>query len=174
MRLMKKIIGVTLSATLLLTGCNAADNNASNESISEETQNAETNVAWDQIDKTKWNYNSEDNVYWQVGISYCENPVAEEYETLGIFVPGDYMNASDNGDGTYTCEMNTQATVGTYTAETAPLVIPVDTPGYSAMSAPTDYVSEVAEYTSQGFVYVKAGCRGRDAGAPAGVTDLNI
>lgn len=169
---MKKIIGVTLSATLLLTGCNAADNNASNESISEETQNAETNVAWDQIDKTKWNYNSEDNVYWQVGISYCENPVAEEYETLGIFVPGDYMNASDNGDGTYTCEMNTQATVGTYTAETAPLVIPVDTPGYSAMSAPTDYVSEVAEYTSQGFVYVKAGCRGRDAGAPAGVTDL--
>ena len=106
---MKKIIGVTLSATLLLTGCNAADN-----------------------------------------------------------------NASDNGDGTYTCEMNTQATVGTYTAETAPLVIPVDTPGYSAMSAPTDYVSEAAEYTSQGFVYVKAGCRGRDAGAPAGVTDLNI
>ena len=101
MRLMKKIIGVTLSATLLLTGCNAADNNASNESISEETQNAETNVAWDQIDKTKCNYNSEDNVYWQVGISYCENPVAEEYETLGIFVPGDYMNASDNGDETW-------------------------------------------------------------------------
>ena len=111
-------------------------------------------------------------MYWQVGISYCENPVAEEYETLGIFVPGDYMNAVDNGDGTFTCEMNAQATVGNYTAETAPLVIPVDTPGYSAMSAPTDYVSDAAEYTSQGFVYVNAGCRGRDAGAPAGVTDL--
>ena len=61
------------------------------------------------------------------GVSYCENPVAEEYETLGIFVPGDYMNAVDNGDGTFTCEMNAQATVGNYTAETAPLVIPVDT-----------------------------------------------
>lgn len=169
---MKKMIGVTLTATLLLTGCNVADNNASDESISEETQNTETNVTWDQIDKTRWNYNSEDNVYWQVGISYCENPVAEEYETLGIFVPGDYMNAVDNGDGTFTCEMNAQATVGNYTAETAPLVIPVDTPGYSAMSAPTDYVSDAAEYTSQGFVYVNAGCRGRDAGAPAGVTDL--
>lgn len=111
-------------------------------------------------------------MYWQVGISYCENPADSEYETLGIFIPGDYMTATENSDGTYTCEINTQTTVGNYTAETAPLVIPVDTPGYSAMAAPTDYVSEVAEYTSQGFVYVKAGCRGRDAGAPAGVTDL--
>lgn len=181
---MKKILGITLSAALLLTGCSTTDNNVEGDSHSkvtkgveetknsEETKNAEVNVAWDQIDAAKWNYNSEDNVYWQVGISYCENPVADEYETLGIFVPGDYMNAVENGDGTYTCEMNVQATVGDYTAETAPLVIPVDTPGYSAMPAPTDYVSDAAEYTSQGFVYVNAGCRGRDAGAPAGVTDL--
>lgn len=169
-----------LSATLLLSGCGAASDdiedengNVETDEVSDvETQDNTTDNVLDKINVTQWNYNSEDNVYWQVGISYCENPAASEYETLGIFVPGDYMTATDNGDGTYTCEINTQASVGNYTAETAPLVIPVDTPGYSAMEAPTDYVSEVSEYTSQGFVYVKAGCRGRDAGAPAGVTDL--
>ena len=62
--------------------------------------------------------------------------------------------------------------MGGYTAETAPIVIPVNTPGYSAMSAPTDYSSEVADYTAAGYVYVWAGCRGREEGAPAGVTDL--
>lgn len=40
------------------------------------------------------------------------------------------------------------------------------------MSAPTDYVAGNADYTKEGIIYVSAGCRGRDAGAPAGVTDL--
>jgi hypothetical protein len=40
------------------------------------------------------------------------------------------------------------------------------------MDAPTDYVSSSSDYTKAGFIYVNAGCRGRDAGAPAGVTDL--
>ena len=35
----------------------------------------------------------------------------------------------------------------------------------------TEY-SSVSEYTEAGYIYVHAGCRGRDAGAPAGVTDL--
>ena len=131
---------------------------------------AETTL--EKIDSSQWNYNSEDDVYWQVGIPYCQNPAAEQYETLGIFVPGEYMTARDNGDGTYTCQLNREAEAGNYSAETAPIVIPVDTPGYSAMAAPTDYVSEAAQYTEAGFIYVKAGCRGRDAGAPAGVTDL--
>lgn len=124
------------------------------------------------IDNTKWQYNEEDGVYWQVGIQYCANPVNTEYETLGIFVPAAYMNATDNGDGTYTCSINNSATVGNYTAESAPVVIPINTPGYVAMKAPTDYVSGVKSYTDAGFIYVNAGCRGRDEGAPAGVTDL--
>lgn len=124
------------------------------------------------IETTKWNYNAEDDVYWQVGISYCENPADEKYETLGIFVPGAYMNGVENADETYTCEVNTENTIGNYNAETAPIVIPVDTTGYSAMAAPTDYVASNANYTKDGIIYVSAGCRGRDASAPAGVTDL--
>lgn len=146
------------------------------------------NVVWDQdtmkvtvsdyeealakIDNTTWNYNAEDNVYWQVGIQYCANPVDLTYETLGIFVPAEYMNATDNGDGTFTCELNLDGKVGDYTAETAPIVIPVETPGYMAMEAPTDYVSGVKSYTDAGFIYVNAGCRGRNEGAPAAITDL--
>ena len=108
---------------------------------------------------------------WWWSISYCENPADVSYETLAVFVPAAYMNGTDNGDGTYTCEL-TAETVNGYTAETAPIVMPINTPGYSAMSALTDYSSSAKTYTDEGFVYVHAGCRGRDAGAPAGVTDL--
>ncbi len=165
---LKKLICIGISMVLILTGCG----NSASENNTESGDTEKGEIAVEKIDKTKWQYNSENDVYWQVGISYCSNPADEQYETLGIFVPGAYMTATDNGDGTYTCEINKDGNVGDYTAETAPMVIPVDTPGYSAMAAPTDYVSNTADYTNAGFVYVYAGCRGRDAGAPAGVTDL--
>ncbi|MCD8215040.1 MAG: copper amine oxidase N-terminal domain-containing protein [Clostridiales bacterium] len=136
----------------------------------ENTEAAEAVLA--KIDSTKWQYNEESNVYWQVGIEYCSNPADLTYETLGIFVPGEYMDAEPNGDGTYTYSVNTTGEVKGYTSETAPMVIPVNTPGYSAMAAPTDYVSGAESYTSEGFIYVNAGCRGRDHGAPTGITDL--
>ncbi len=156
---------VTMAA-LLLAGCG---NQVSAEQASDEPQ-VETTLP--QIDATKWNYNAEDGVYWQVGISYCENPADLAYETLGIFVPEAYMTAEENGDGTYTCTINTNGTAENYTAQTAPIVIPVNIPGYMAMEAPTEYVEAAADYTDAGFIYVNAGCRGRDAGAPYGVTDL--
>ncbi|MDO4538567.1 MAG: hypothetical protein Q4B54_10435 [Coriobacteriales bacterium] len=124
------------------------------------------------IDMSSWQYNAEDDVYWQVGVSYCATPVDANYETLGVFVPGAYFTATDNGDGTYTCAINEQASVASYTAQTAPIVFPVNTPGHKAQDAPTGYERGCASYTSQGYVYVEAGCRGKDAGVPAGVTDL--
>lgn len=176
-----KRIGLFLAAALVLAGCSngTAENGTSAAQTEAETSQAETERAGEtavtslpQIDSAKWKYNSDDDVYWQTGISYCENPADETYETLGIFVPAAYMNAKDNGDGTFTCEINKQAAVKGYTADSAPIVIPVNTPGYSAITAPTDYVTDAAAYTQAGFIYVAAGCRGRDAGAPAGVTDL--
>lgn len=170
-----------LAAALVLSGCSnhAAENGSSAAQTETETSQAETErtggtavTSLPQIDATKWKYNSDGKVYWQTGISYCADPADEEYETLGIFVPAAYMNAKDNGDGTFTCTINSQAAVKGYTADSAPIVIPVNTPGYSAMTAPTDCVADSASYTAAGFIYVAAGCRGRDAGAPAGVTDL--
>ncbi len=173
-------------SVVMMTGCgagNTAEQKAGTETAitestaigeneineQDETEMVETSLA--KIDNTKWQYNEEDDVYYQIGISYCQTPADETYETLAIFIPGAYMNASANGDGTYTCEVNTETTVGNYNAGTAPIVLPVDTPGYSAQSALTEYRS-FTEYTDEGIIYVHAGCRGRDAGAPAGVTDL--
>lgn len=138
---------------------------------------ADEATALPKIDMTKWQYEASDDVYWQVGLSYAAAPADSSYETMGIFVPGAYFTATDNGDGTYTCSVNEAGAAGQYTALTAPLIIPVNTPGYSAMAAPTDYSSSmgygsIAEYTSAGMIVIFAGARGRDAGAPAGVTDF--
>ena len=161
--------------TVLLTGTLTAGTISSISASTENGQmalNEESNPpSLKQIDNTKWLYNSDDDVYYQLGIVYCETPADADQEQLSVIVPGAYMTAQDNGDGTYTCEMNTDATINGYTALTAPIVFPVNTPGYSAQSPMTEYTS-VKDYTDAGFVYVHAGCRGRDEGAPAGVTDL--
>ncbi|MBQ9300812.1 MAG: tannase [Clostridia bacterium] len=129
------------------------------------------------VDMTKWQYNEADDVYWQVGISYAAAPADSNYETMGLFVPGAYFNGTANGDGTYICTVNEEGAAGQYTAATAPLIIPVNTPGYSAMAAPTGYSSSmgygsISDYTSEGIIVLFAGARGCDAGAPAGVTDF--
>lgn len=170
MKLKKIPLSVLLSGAVILSGCGGSgidEMNSETANSSEQTQSA-----LDKIDMSKWQYNEDKDVYWQVGIVYCGNPADEEYENLGYFVPGAYMTGTKNKDGTYTCEVNTSGRVGNYTADTAPIVIPVDTPGYSAMAAPTEYADSTSAYTDAGFIYVYVGCRGRDAGAPAGVTDL--
>lgn len=186
----KALTALVVGTSLAMTACNGASVPEATESSVSEASAAEPSTAveaaaetqsgsdtsqvitnLDKIDNTKWLYNEEDNVYYQLGIQYCENPADEKYEELAIIVPAAYMNASANGDGTYTCTLNTTAEVAGYTALTAPIVFPVDTPGYSAQNPMTEYKS-VSDYTDAGFIYVHAGCRGRDAGAPAGVTDL--
>ena len=179
-RLFKMAMAGIMSFSLVACGqatSNSNDSTTTSAESSVDSSEIVTNLA--QIDNTKWLYNEDDNVYYQIGIQYCENPADLNYETLAVYVPGEYMNATDNGDGTYTCEINYDNTAGSsnYTAATAPIALPVNTPGYAAMDAPTEYDSNfgygsVSDYTSEGFILVVAGCRGRDAGAPAGVTDL--
>lgn len=161
---MKKIISLVLSLALL----------ASDASALAEGQNE---TALSKIDMTQWQYNAENDVYWQVGLAYAATPADSSYETMGIFVPGAYFTGSDNGNGTWTCSVNESGSIGQYTALTAPLILPVNTPGYSAMAAPAGYDSSmgygsVSDYISAGMIVLFAGARGRDAGAPAGVTDF--
>ena len=178
---MKKTLSIILALSLagtMITGCNNSAANSSTNGDSGSTSFKDTadtvsnkSAGLETIDNTKWKYNSDDNVYYQTGISYCSNPADSNYENLAVFVPGKYMNSSSNNDGTYTCTINENAAINGYTALTAPIVMPINTPGYSAQAALTDY-TDVSDYTDAGFVYVHAGCRGRDSGAPAGVTDL--
>ena len=170
------ILWTILASTMVFAGCGnsstttGTSSKASSQSSASSTTK-EVSTTLSKIDMTKWQYNSDDKVYYQIGISYCSNPSNESYEKLAVFVPADYFEATDNGDGTYTCSLKSDATVGSYTAATAPIVMPINTPGYSAQKALSDY-TDVSDYTDQGFIYVHAGCRGRDDGAPAGVTDL--
>lgn len=137
------------------------------------------------FDETKWGYDSDNDVYYQIGVQYCAQPAALDYETLAVVVPGAYLTGTDNGDGTYTCTVNPDGTVNGFTAETAPMMMPVNTAGYSAQAAATSYsYSSVSAYLDAGYVYVYSGCRGRSngynddgslayaGGAPWGVTDL--
>lgn len=155
--------------TCLLAACGSSSAGQSKTEDTPQDGSIVTNL--EKIDMSKWMYHSDDNVYYQTGIPYCETPADTAYETLAVFVPGDYFSGTDNGDGTYTCKVNSDANVNGYTAQSAPIVMPIETPGYSAQAALTGYTS-LTEYMEAGLVYVHAGCRGRDAGAPAGVTDL--
>lgn len=137
------------------------------------------------FNNSAWNYDADNDVYWQIGVVYVTNPETTEYESLGIYVPGAYMTATDNGDGTYTATLNAEGAINGYTAATAPMVFPVNTAGYSAQQAPTSYSYDgISSYIEAGFIYVYAGMRGRSngyddsgnliysGGAPWGVTDL--
>ena len=126
------------------------------------------------INMDNWQYDATNDIYYQIGLVYCMNPEDTAYESCGIYVPGKYFEGTKNSNGTYSCSVNENANVGNYTAGSAPIVIPVNTPGYSSCAAPTSYnANEVKDYTDAGFIYLNAGCRGRDnAEAPDGVVDL--
>ncbi|MCR5820863.1 MAG: hypothetical protein K6F94_07985 [Bacteroidaceae bacterium] len=120
----------------------------------------------------EWKYDSSSDSYYVTGVVYCDNPADESYEQMGIYVPGAYMNATSNGDGTYSCSVNISGQKNGFTATSAPIVIPVNTAGYKAMSPPTGYTSKAKSYTDRGFIYLFAGCRGKESAAPSAVTDL--
>lgn len=135
------------------------------------------------FDNAAWQYDEANDIYWQVGVVYVANPASLDYETLGIYVPGAYLEATANGDGTYTASVKSDAQVGQFTAATAPYILPVNTPGYNASQAPTWLADGIASYTQAGMIYMQPGIRGRDnttdsqgqevvGGAPWGVTDL--
>ncbi len=162
----------SLLAVGSMAGCVAESSRKSSATIS--TSNATVSIS-----TSAWNYDSDNDIYYQLGVHYCTNPQAPAYESMGIYVPGAYFDATQNADGTYTCAPKDKNSVGGFTASTAPIVMPIDSAGYSAQAAPTEYdVSRIADYTDAGFVYVYAGCRGRQqtddatGSAPWGVTDL--
>lgn len=135
------------------------------------------------FDNAAWQYDEANDIYWQVGVVYVATPASLDYETLGIYVPGAYLEATANGDGAYTASVKPDAQVGQFTAATAPYVLPVNTPGYNASQAPTWLADGIASYTQAGMIYLQPGIRGRDnttdsqgqevvGGAPWGVTDL--
>ncbi len=154
-----------ITAFLLI---NNQSNTETSSSSSSSKSSSSTTSASLKFDSDNWSYDSSNNVYYQIGVNYVENVVSSTYESFGIYVPGDYLKCTASGDA-YSCEVDSSKEVNGYTAETAPIVMPVNTPGYSAQSAPTSYSYNTASsYLEEGIIYLYAGCRGRSGGGGGG------
>lgn len=125
----------------------------------------------EKIDMSKWQYNSVENVFYQLGIPYCDNPADVKLEKIAIFVPAQYLNCISNGDNTYSCKINKISQINDYTPLTAPIVMPIEDTNYIPVPALNEYKS-VWDYTKEGFIYIHAGYRGNEYNVPAGVVDL--
>lgn len=182
---MKKLLAILLSAVMIgsLAACSTQSSTQSSSSevtAPIETKPAEPKTNLPKLDNSKWKFNEDNDFYYQVGIDYCEKPADEKLEKLAYIVPAAYMEATDNKNGTFTCKLSESAEINGYTASKAPIVMPIATEGYYSAEPLTEeaftdnpfFSNSISEYTSQGFVYVFAGCRGIDEGAPTGVTDL--
>ena len=99
------------------------------------------------------------------GVYMNANITNESYQTMLIYVPAAYFTTDEDGNVT---GIDHDAQVGGYTADTAPIVFANECGGWrssSPRSCDTSYIEE-------GFVYVTAGARSRDAvdenGVPSG------
>ncbi len=134
------------------------------EEVPEEPSVDLTEFADLELDSSKWLYDEENDIYYQLGLTYCLSPANKSLESLAIFVPGGYFTAEENGD-TYTCTINEEGEVGGFTPATAPVLMPINSPNLSAQNSPTTYGSSgLSDYMEAGYVYVYAGFRGRSAG----------
>jgi|GEM_PF-3907941 len=122
-------IALSLFSGLGLTACasRASSNTASSTGASGTA--ATGSLA---LSSAGWSHDAENDVYYQIGLNYVTSPVAPDYETLGIYVPGAYVTGIDNGDGTHKVTVNTSGSVNGFTSATAPVVLPVNTPGYAS------------------------------------------
>ena len=55
------------------------------------------------VNMNNWSYDSANDIYYQLNLSYCNRAKAPEYETLSIYVPGKYFDGEKNTNGTYNC-----------------------------------------------------------------------
>ncbi len=163
---MKKVLLLTAALCALCMNVTAQPGGGPGGGGGDSSGGASTTYSYGTDITSLWSSSSD--YYYIVGLFYCSNPADETYEQMGIYVPSAYL--SKNSDGSYS--INSSGTCNGYTASTAPIVLPVNTSGYSAQSAPSGTSSTAETYTDKGFIYLWPGCRGRNHGAPLGVTDL--
>lgn len=116
------------------------------------------------LDMKAWKYDKENDVYYQLGVKYCLEPVSNSYGSLAIFVPGAYLaEAEDGKKGELAVQKD--AKVGEFTPATAPVLMPINPGDLGPQASPTAYeYAGLASYLKTGCVYVYAGFRGRSSG----------
>lgn len=176
----RDFVSLASGATLMgLAACASAgsgqDVNTDGSSSKEEEHDVEVDLKEFEalaIDANAWKYDKVHDVFYQLGLPYCTKPGSESYETLAIFVPGAYFEAKEHGK-TYACKVNKEASVGAFTATTAPVAMPINSGTLSPQSSPTSYgYTGLSTYLDAGFVYVYAGFRGRSSGYESSGNDV--
>lgn len=122
------------------------------------------------------------------GVPYCLKPVDASIQVLDIYVPAEYLDAKENGDGTYTCTTHEGGTFTredgvSYTAKNAPIIYQNTIDGYAqgdllqlTSGRKGNGVGTYNSYLESGYVLVSVGSRGItskvDGTAPACIVDL--
>lgn len=52
------------------------------ESQKQSTSESDIQIALSKVDMSQWLYNSDDDVYYQIGLNYVENPSADNQQTF--------------------------------------------------------------------------------------------
>lgn len=156
-------------AALGLAACTPSNNRSESTEQGDNTQDQQSTVDLKEfeslaLDTKSWKYDSANDVYYQLGLTYCKSPASATYESLAIFVPGAYFDAQKSGE-TYTCTIKEDGQVGNFTAKTAPVLLPINSGTLGPQNSPTSYdANGLANYLKAGYVYVYAGFRGRSSG----------
>lgn len=125
-----------------------------------------------ELNDSSWQYDTDNDCYYQLGLKYCLKPASEKYESLAIFVPGAYFDAEKSGDA-YKCTPKKDGVVGSLNPASAPAVMPINSVRLSAQACPEAYgYAGLERYLSAGMVYVYAGFRGRSAGIESGSKEM--
>lgn len=161
------LAGTGAGALAGLAGCTSAPSNPDSQATDPGSQTPPADAEKFKslaINQGAWKYDEDNDVYYQLGLTYCVSPATKTYESLAVFVPGAYFTAEKNGDS-YTCTVNEKAVVGSFTPSTAPVLMPINSGNLSPQTSPTAYgYAGLAPYLEAGCIYVYAGFRGRSAG----------
>ncbi len=122
-------------------------------------------------------------------VPYCTEPADPSVQFIDIYVPVEYVDAVDNGNGTFTVSVREDGAITnsngvTYTAATAPVIFQNSVDGYK-QSDPIDItgprkagngVGDYYDFIASGYVLVSLACRGSnssvDGTAPAVILDM--
>ena len=150
-----------LAGTSLLAGCGCSQSPKDQEETGAQNPNQYKSLL---LDMTRWHYDKERDLYYQLNIPYCLHPAMTQYETVSLYVPGPYFSAEKTSSG-YSCKLNKKGVCGDFTAGRAPVLVPINCSGYDPQAAQTKYEPDGLEaYVQKGYIYAVCGCRGKNDG----------
>ena len=113
------------------------------------------------FDMSKWSYDENNNVYYQLNVDYCEKSKINENQKFDIFVPGEYLTGKKNSNGTYMCEINDKGEKAGYNAKSSPIVISIEAEESKEQKTHEKYnYDEISNYIKEGYIYIWPGMRG--------------